>query len=207
MAEAHLDEWTYGTCDCCIHGGRECAKLCCCMLCAYVRSLELVGITTRKRCCLCVWFFSCCLCCNRGRVRRRYLIQGKPGTDFACAYCCCPCDCFRVMLEIQHREDRYVTWFYGVREGYREHVNSLPCTGGQVAPEGGEAGAAPEDTEDGKSGHRSRSSETATPSASEESTEGESTSSSSGGPLSHGGTRRLSGNNAAWASPTAEMAR
>eukprot|EP00750_Incisomonas_marina_P015593 INCI18388.2.p1 GENE.INCI18388.2~~INCI18388.2.p1 ORF type:complete len:197 (-),score=18.76 INCI18388.2:430-1020(-) len=122
MSEAHLDDWTYGPCDCCSNGGQECAKMCFCMLCVYVRALEIVGIITRKRCCLCIWFFSCCCCCNRGRVRRRYLIRGKPGLDFACAYCCCPCDCCRVMLEVQHREDRYITACYGVREGYQENL-------------------------------------------------------------------------------------
>mmetsp|Transcript_46790 Transcript_46790/g.69222 ORF Transcript_46790/g.69222 Transcript_46790/m.69222 type:complete len:177 (-) Transcript_46790:67-597(-) len=118
MSEDGLDEWKYGLCGCCSHGGKECAKMCCCMLCVYVRALEIVGIITRERCCLCFWCFPFCCCCNRGRIRRRYLIRGKPGLDFACAYCCCFLDCCRVILEVQNREDRYITWCYGVKEGF-----------------------------------------------------------------------------------------
>jgi hypothetical protein len=182
------------------------------MLCAYVRSLELVGIISRKRCCLCVWFFSCCLCCNRGRVRRRYLIQGKPGDDFACSYCCCPCDCFRVMLEIQHREDRYVTWFYGVREGYHENVNSVPCTG-QVAPaEEGDAAAvavaaaAPAAAE---AAAVEEGNATTLRSGSEHGAASSSSSSSGGGGGSSnkGASGEANGASRAWASPTADMAR
>ena len=157
MAE-HLDDWTYGTCDCCAHGGVECAKLCFCMLCTYVRSLEVVGIITRKRCCLCVFFFSCCCCCNRGRIRRRYLIRGKPGLDFACAYCCCPCDCCRVILEVQRREDRYLTACYGVREGFLESLAGTNTgSDSSSSSTGGESAAVAPDPETGRTLHTQES--------------------------------------------------